>query len=106
MYILEKSVEKYLLKKTNEYGYLCYKFQSPANAGVCDRILISNTGIVFFIELKRPGGKLAKLQEKFIKDLKARGQTVHILYDKLEINKFLAYVKGCDNENKKEKSKV
>jgi hypothetical protein len=96
MYILEKAVEKYLLKRTNKYGYLCYKFQSPANSGVCDRILISLTGIVFFIETKRPGGKLRKLQEKFIKDLKARGQTVYVLYDKLEVDKFLDYVKECD----------
>jgi hypothetical protein len=55
---LEKKAKKYAESK----NCLLWKFESPSNAGVPDRILIAPNGIVAFIEFKSPK----------LKNLKAR----------------------------------
>ena len=37
----ESSIESYLVRKVKEHGGLCYKFVSPGNPGVPDRIIIT-----------------------------------------------------------------
>ena len=65
----ERQIESKVVKKAKELGFLTYKFSSPSNRGVPDRIFISPHGKVFFIEFKSEKGKLTKLQEKVIKDI-------------------------------------
>ena len=50
--MLEKQIESKVVKKAKELGFLTYKFSSPSNRGVPDRIFISPYGEVFFIEFK------------------------------------------------------
>lgn len=53
----ESSIESYLVRKVKEHGGLCYKFVSPGNPGVPDRIIITPTGKTVYVELKpRLGG--------------------------------------------------
>lgn len=59
---LEKSLEQKVVKYAKAQGCLCYKFTSPANRGVPDRIIIGPTGKVLFLELKAPGKKPTPLQ--------------------------------------------
>lgn len=92
MDISEKSIEKYLVKRSRELKWLCYKFSSPANAGVCDRILITTSGDDYFIELKTKRGKLSVLQEKFIKDMEEHGRSVFVFSSKEEIDDFIRVV--------------
>lgn len=56
--VIEKKVSDYAKAK----GWLVYKFVSPNNKGVPDRIFIGG-GEVFFIEFKALGKKPTKLQE-------------------------------------------
>ena len=67
--MLEKDLEKKITDKAKKLGFLSYKFVSPSTKGVPDRIFISKTGKVFFIEFKSAKGKLTKLQEKKISEL-------------------------------------
>lgn len=60
--MLEKDIERYFVKRMKDKSCLTYKFVSPGNAGVPDRIIITPNGWVFFVELKCPGGKLRPLQ--------------------------------------------
>jgi hypothetical protein len=60
--MLEKEVEKKIGDYAKSKGCLYYKFSSPSNRGVPDRIVISPTGEVLFLELKAPGKKPTKLQ--------------------------------------------
>lgn len=62
---LEKDIEKYLTRQIKLIGGLCYKFTSPGVRGVPDRIVL-HRGNVFFVEVKRPGGKPRKDQLKII----------------------------------------
>ena len=56
-----------------------YKFVSPGNSGVPDRIIVLPGGKIGFCELKRPGGKTSKLQDVQIKKLKSRGCFVRVV---------------------------
>ena len=59
----ESSIESYLVRKVKEHGGLCYKFVSPGNPGVPDRIIITPTGKTVYVELKTEIGRLAKVQK-------------------------------------------
>jgi hypothetical protein len=74
----ERDIEKYLVKKIKGIGGLCYKFQSPGNAGVPDRICII-AGRVFFVELKAPTKKPTALQAVKIKEIRERGGVVFVI---------------------------
>lgn len=67
--MLEKNLELKCCKYAKAKGYLTYKFVSPANKGVPDRIFMLR-GKVFFVEFKSEKGKLSKLQEYQIARIK------------------------------------
>ena len=62
--MLERDIEKYLVAEVRKRGGEAYKFTSPAMRGVADRLVVM-PGRIWFVELKRPGGKLTPLQERF-----------------------------------------
>ncbi len=68
-YRLEKEIEKAVGVWCKKNGYYWRKFTSPAQRGVPDRIAISPTGKVGFLELKRKGQKPTDLQVKEIMDI-------------------------------------
>lgn len=75
----EKEIEKRLTTKLKNLGCLVYKFISPNNAGVPDRIVIYPGGRVDFIELKKLSGRLSPLQAAQIDKLKRKGANVDIV---------------------------
>ena len=81
----EGRVESHLTKECKKYNILCYKFQSPSNSGVPDRVLVGN-GKVFFVELKRPGEEPRKLQQQVIKKLQKAGATVYVADNNDEVD--------------------
>jgi len=70
--MLERVLEKKLVEYARKKGVLTYKFSSPSNAGVPDRIFIGN-GVVQFLELKQKGKKPTALQMREIQRLKDHG---------------------------------
>ena len=84
-FVRENVIENYLVFK---FPGLCYKFTSPGRVGVPDRICIYNNRI-WFVELKRPGGKLRKIQEKVIKDIRNQGAEVLVFDNKEDIDKWI-----------------
>lgn len=79
----ESVVEKKLVASINNLGGDCYKLTSPNNAGLPDRLILMPNGAVYFVELKRPKGKLRPLQEYRKKRIEALGHTVKVI-DTLE----------------------
>ena len=71
--MLEKDIENFLIGRTTQRHGKAYKFVSPGNSGVPDRIVVLPEGKIGFCELKRPGGKTSKLQDVQIKKLKSLG---------------------------------
>lgn len=87
--MLEKEVEKFLVREVKKIGGVSFKFISPGNAGVPDRIVILPTGKVVFVELKINKGKLTKLQEVQIKKISNLGADVRVLRGIEGVRKFI-----------------
>lgn len=61
--MLEKEIEDWLNKEIEKMGGQAFKFVSPGNPGVPDRIYILPEGKVWFVELKQQSGKVASIQK-------------------------------------------
>ncbi|WP_208454054.1 VRR-NUC domain-containing protein [Burkholderia gladioli] len=92
--MLEKTVEAYLVERVRALGGTAYKFTSPARASVPDRIVILPPGRIYFVELKRPGGKLTRGQEREHEHLRRLGADVRMLDSIGAINTFLNEVQA------------
>lgn len=75
--IREKDIEKKVCDLAKKAGWLTYKFVSPSQRGVPDRIFIRQ-GTIIFIEFKAPGKKPTQLQHHTIMKLRLSGMTVHV----------------------------
>ena len=76
----EADIEKNLRLRLQKAGCLFYKFVSPGNNGVPDRIAILPGGKIYFVELKTEKGRLSEIQ-KWVQDiLKSLGCNVRTIY--------------------------
>ena len=82
----EKAIEGYLVKRVKEVCGKAYKWVSPGNAGVPDRIVVFRSGRIIFVELKTARGKLTPLQNLKIKELLSMGCDVRIVRSKEEVD--------------------
>lgn len=53
----EKEIEKLFVQKVREAGGRAYKFVSPGNSGMPDRLVVLPDGKIGFVEMKAPGKK-------------------------------------------------
>jgi hypothetical protein len=79
--LTEKQIEKAIKEEALKLGYLTYKFTSPANRGVPDRLFINPNGLLFFIEFKSKMGKLTALQAKVFRDIASKKTLVFVIND-------------------------
>lgn len=75
----EKDIESYLVRRVREAGGRAYKFVSPGNDGVPDRLICLPGGAAVFAELKAPGQKPRPLQMVQIERLRALGFRVEVV---------------------------
>ncbi|MGE7129175.1 VRR-NUC domain-containing protein [Lysinibacillus xylanilyticus] len=85
----ESQIENYLKREIEKLGGLCYKFVSPGNKGVPDRLIILPNGQVIFAELKNETGKLSPIQVKTIETLKGLKCRVFCLNSKPSVDKLV-----------------
>ena len=88
----ERDVEKIFVEGIRARGGVAYKFVSPGNDGVPDRLVVLPDGCVFFVELKTETGKLSGLQKTQIGRLTERGASVAVLYGAFQVRDFLRSV--------------
>ena len=84
--IRERDIERKVCDLAKAAGWLTYKFVSPSQRGVPDRIFI-RLGEIVFIEFKAPGAMPTKLQWRMIERLCGHGCDVYVC-DSVE--------SGCD----------
>ena len=76
----ENYIEAWLRKQIEELGGKFYKWTSPGNDGVPDRIAILPGGKIYFVALKTEKGRLSEIQ-KWVQDiLKSLGCNVRTIY--------------------------
>ena len=85
----EKAVEEYLREQIKSVGGRAYKFVSPGNAGVPDRLVLLPGGRSFFVELKARGKKPSGLQQVQISRLSNLGFPVYIIDSVLGVDEFI-----------------
>jgi Holliday junction resolvase len=76
----ESEIEKILVREVKKLGGKAYKWVSPGNDGVPDRIVVFPNKMPVFVELKTDTGKLSALQKVQCKKLLDLGQRVEIVY--------------------------
>ena len=86
--MLERDVEAYFRKAVTARGGVAFKFVSPSHRGVSDRIVCLQ-GQTWFVELKRPGGRLSPLQRVFAAEMERLGQRYACLSSREEIDQWL-----------------
>lgn len=82
----EKEIEAYFVKRVKALGGYSYKFRSVTQRGVADRIACLPNGQTWFVELKKPGGRLSPLQKVFAKNMAEMNQNYALLWSKEDVN--------------------
>lgn len=94
----EKEVEEKFRKAIKQAGGKAYKFISPGNDGVPDRLVVMPGGSICFVELKAPGKKPTPLQSLRMRELENLGCKVFVLDNPDNIQQLLreiGYLKGA-----------
>ena len=89
----EKIVEAKLRDGVEVLGGVAYKWVSPGNVGVPDRMVVLPGGVVHFIELKREGGKLTRMQKVQIARLRALGADCAVVYGLAGVETYLIFAR-------------
>ena len=78
--MLEREIEKKLVKGIRRLGGRAYKWVSPGSNGVPDRIIVMPGGRILFVELKTSTGVVSKLQKRQIRMLSQMGCDVRVVF--------------------------
>ena len=89
----ERGIETYLRDQVKTAGGIAYKFVSPGNAGVPDRIVLLPGGRVVFVELKAPGKQPTPLQLRQQKRIRNLGFQVLVIDSKAGVDEFIKGVR-------------
>jgi len=88
----ESQIEARLVQGVKARGGMCMKFTSPGLPGVPDRIVLTPTGRIYFVELKTEIGRLANIQKWVIGELQKRGAEVRVVKGPEAVKDFLREV--------------
>lgn len=90
--MLEKDIENKLRIAVKKAGGRAYKFVSPGNDGVPDRIIVLPGNHIGFVELKQKGKKPTPLQQMQIGFLEKAGCTVAVMDDSSDISRIISQI--------------
>lgn len=85
----ERDIENYLRERVKAAGGTAYKFVSPGNNGVPDRIVMLPNIHDIYVELKAPGEKPTVLQLNQHRRLRALGRDVRVIDSKSQVDDLL-----------------
>ena len=85
----ESEIESYFVWCVELRGGRAYKFKSPSQRGVADRIVCLPDGQTGVVELKAPGGRLSELQKVFQSDMARLRQNYACLWSKEHVDEWV-----------------
>ena len=77
--MLERDIERALVRRVTALGGTCEKFTSPGRRSVPDRLITMPGGRIIFVELKAPGKKPTELQGRDHARRRALGCDVRVI---------------------------
>jgi len=92
--ILEKDIERHLVRRVAERGGVAYKWVSPGRVGVADRIVLLPGGVVWFVELKTATGRLSPWQKLFAAEMARLELKYLVIRSKEEVDGFIKKASG------------
>ena len=85
----ERDVEGYLVRGIQKLGGLCIKLDSAGKKGIQDRLVLLPGGRVWFVELKKPGGKVGVLQQVRKRQIERMGFRSAIVWTKAGVDELV-----------------
>lgn len=85
----EAAIEQRLKAGIEARGGLCLKLNPTAYRGIPDRMVLLPGGELIFIELKKPSGRLSRLQGHWRVMLERLGFEVLTLWSDVDVDQFL-----------------
>ena len=93
MTILEKELERKLIRTVEAHGGKCLKWVSPGTTGLPDRIVLLPGGRLAFVELKRPkGSRVGTLQPYWRRVLRGLGFLHWWVYTEADIEALIDHM--------------
>lgn len=89
----ERDIEQRLVREIRKMGGEAFKWTSPGNDGVPDRIVMLPGGILIFVELKADNGRLSSVQKVQIRRIQRLGQDVEVVQGMDGLEEFLQRVR-------------
>lgn len=87
--VRERDIEKWLVSLIKRMGGEAFKFVSPGNDGVPDRLVCMPGGRIYFVELKTDKGRPSGLQQWQMERLRRLGVSVHLITGMEEAMQFI-----------------
>ena len=89
---MEKDIERYFKAQLEKRGAIVWKFVSPGQTGVPDRVVLLPGGRVVFAEMKAPGQKPRPLQRAVFARMARAGHPVYIIDSREAVKRFMEEV--------------
>lgn len=93
--MLERDVEKALVRTVKNAGGIAPKFTSPGTVGMPDRLIILPEGKVCFVELKAPGQKPRPIQIRQMDRLTQLGCMARIIDHPNQIQELIDEIRSA-----------
>jgi len=77
--MLERHIERALVRSVERLGGTCEKFTSPGRRSVPDRLVTMPGGAIIFVEVKTPGKRPTPMQERDHARRRAMGCDVRVI---------------------------
>lgn len=87
---MEKDVEKKFREAVRGMGGEAYKWVSPGQAGVPDRLVVLPDGTIMGVELKTDTGRLSKTQVRQIRKLVRLGMECWVLWGEADVKRWVS----------------
>jgi hypothetical protein len=84
----ESEIERYFVWTVERMGGRTFKFVSPNQRGVADRIACLPDGSTHFVELKTKGGRLSDLQRIFAREMARLNQNYACLWTTSQVDEW------------------
>lgn len=97
--MLEKELEAKFRESIKKAGGQAYKFVSPGNSGVPDRLVVLPGGHIGFVELKQRGKTPTKLQKRQHRILRSLGCYVAVLDRPEDIQEVMNEIREAGEKN-------